>query len=39
VSGGSDYHFTISGGSGVVGGSVAIDSRATRFEADAVCSA
>jgi hypothetical protein len=39
VSGGSDYHFTISGGSGVVGGSVAIDSRAARFEADAICSA
>lgn len=39
VSGGADYHFTISGSQGVVGGSVTIDTRATRFEADAVCNA
>jgi hypothetical protein len=39
VSGGSDYHFTISGSQGVVGGSVTIDPRAVRFEADAVCNA
>jgi hypothetical protein len=37
VSGGSDYHFTITGSAGVVGGTVTIDPRATRFEADAVC--
>jgi hypothetical protein len=39
VNGNTDYHFTISGGSGAVGGSVTIDPRATRFEADAICNA
>ena len=39
VSGGADYHFTITGTQGVVGGTITIDLRATRFEADSVCSA
>jgi hypothetical protein len=39
VTSGSDYHFTITASQGVVGGTVTIDSRATRFEADAVCKA